>query len=196
MSRFLAASGRRILWLSSLILLLGGTDLANASGACEIAAQAFVNVPTFKNFDLVSKSCKKEHGKKNLLSNSSLIRLNNHAANGNKWAAKYIALHLKYLDGGNLEDAMIALGQFGDSDMKELLMLNHKDIITESNTTRLLVMMPLSVSDNENNQLDLIKQRKSKIFAIHEKELYKIRLLSISALNEMSKTIKNAYNIN
>jgi hypothetical protein len=55
-------------------------------------------------------------------SNSNFDRLTRWVEQGNQWAAEYLAKHLKRLDGGNLEDAFVALGNFSVHNMEEFLM--------------------------------------------------------------------------
>ncbi len=65
-------------------------------------------------------------------SNSNLGRLTHWVKQGSQSAAAYLAKHLKQLDGGNLEDALVALGDFSDHNMEEFLILARKGLLSGS----------------------------------------------------------------
>ena len=83
--------------------------------SCHNAVDAFISLPTENTLAALARL--DEDGCWSVVgpSNPTQDRLNHWVERGNQWAAQYLAKHLKQLDGGNLEDALIALGQFSRS---------------------------------------------------------------------------------
>lgn len=104
-------------------------------------------------------------------SNENLDRLNQSVEAGNQWAAQYSAEHIKDLDGGNLEDALIALGQFSNRNMTRFLLFAKGGILSERELSDALTMLPLSLSDNPDAQLKVLNQRRSKVVSVTRKDL-------------------------
>jgi hypothetical protein len=75
-------------------------------------------------------------------SNTGISQLNHWVEQGNRWAAQYLAKHMKQLDGGNLEDARIAVGQFSDRDMEHLLLFAKKGLLSKRELADALTMLP------------------------------------------------------
>jgi len=75
-------------------------------------------------------------------SNEKLQAMNTLVSNGNHSAAHYLASHLKRLGGGNLEDALIALGQFSEMDMAGFLELTRAHVLTSRESSDALTMLP------------------------------------------------------
>jgi hypothetical protein len=104
-------------------------------------------------------------------SNRSLNQLASWVKQGNRWSAEYLAKHLKRLDGGNLEDALIALGQFSDHDMEQLLSFANSGLLSNHELSDSWTMLPRSLSDNPKDQLTVLGARRRKVMQVSRKDL-------------------------
>lgn len=124
-------------------------------------------------------------------SNPVLGQLNHWAEQGNRWAAQYLAKHARQLDGGNLEDALVALGQFSDHDMERLLIFANKGLLSKRELTDALTMLPSSLSDNPHAQLQLLSTRKSKVTRVTRKDLSQQRAQALTAISDFAAEIRS-----
>lgn len=108
---------------------------------------------------------------------------------GNRWAAQYSAEHLKELDGGNLEDALIALGQFSHHDVQSLLMFANKGLLTKRELADALTMLPLSLSDDPRAQLSSLQARRGKLVKVNRADLQKQRAQALAAIDAFMSEI-------
>jgi hypothetical protein len=158
---------------------------------CQQAADAFLSLPGKRTLATLARvdraGCWSVIGS----SNASLDRLDHWAEEGNRWAAQYLAKHLNQLDGGNLEDALVALGQFSDHDMESLLLFAKKGLLSKQELTDALTMLPLSLSDNPRAQLDLLSARKGKVIHVSRKNLWEQREQSLGAIDEFEAEIRS-----
>jgi hypothetical protein len=122
--------------------------------------------------------------------NENLNRLNRFVEVGNRWAAQYSAEHVKELDGGNLEDALIALGQFSNHNMTRLLLLAKNRLLSERELSDTLTMLPLSLSDNPDAQLKVLNQRRSKVVGVTRKDLMQQRREALAAIDAFASEIR------
>ena len=124
-------------------------------------------------------------------SNENLHRLNRFVEVGNPWAAQYSAEHVKELDGGNLEDALIALGQFSNHNMTRLLLFAKNRLLSERELSDALTMLPLSLSDNPDAQLKALNQRRSKVVGVTRKDLMPQRREALAAIDAFASEIRS-----
>ncbi len=142
-----------------------------ADSVCRGEVDAFLSLPSEHSLAALYRSDRAGCWSVIGLSNTALGQLNHWAEQGNRWAAEYMAKHVKQLDGGNLEDALIALGQFSDHDMKRLLLFANKGLLSKRELTDALTMLPLSLSDNPRAQLALLSARKRRVMHVTRKDL-------------------------
>ncbi len=164
---------------------------APVEAGCGNAVDAFISLPTENSLAVLARLNQDDCWSVVGPSNPTLDRLNYWSERGNRWAAQYLAKHLKQLDGGNLEDALIALGQFSDHDMQRLLLFADKGLLSKRELTHALTMLPLSLSDNPRAQLDLLSARKSKIMGVTRKDLSEQRTLALNAINDFASEIRS-----
>lgn len=129
-----------------------------------------------------------------ILSNANVTRLNELVKSGNRWAAEFSARNLKGLDGGNLEDALVALGQFSEHDMVRLLMFAQAGLLSTNELSDALTMLPLSLSDNPGAQLNLVMTRRNKAAAVREQVLSNQRAQALKALDDFAVEIRSKQN--
>src|ERR1700739_404793 len=117
----------RRLGFAFLLSIIAGRSVSPQASAsstvlgCKDAANAFIALPTKNTLAAVAGPDAATCWAVIASSNADLNHLEHWVEQGNRWAAQYLAKHLKQLDGGNLEDALVALGQFSDHNMERLL---------------------------------------------------------------------------
>jgi len=162
-----------------------------APTGCHEAVDAFLSLPTENTLTGLARldedGCWSVVGS----SNSTQDQLNQWAERGNRWVAEYLAKHLKQLDGGNLEDALVALGQFSDHDMESLLSFSKEGLLSKRELADALTMLPLSVSDDPHAQLELLSARKNKVMCVTRQDLSDQKTQALSAINDFASEIQN-----
>lgn len=117
-------------------------------------------------------------------SDSRLGRLNRSVSNGNPWAAEYLAKHLKRLDGGSLEDSLVALGEFSDQDMERFLALASEGVLSMREMSDALTMLPLKLTDNLPEQLSYLEQRKTEVNRVTRQTVSVQKSAALKALEQ------------
>lgn len=123
-------------------------------------------------------------------SNTDFNRLSEWVGKGNPWAAQYLANHLKRLDGGNLEDALRALGQFSDHDMEGLLILAGRGRLSNGELTDALTMLPLNLSDDSAAQLKSLAARREHVMGVTRKDLTEQKAAALKAIDDFASEIR------
>jgi len=109
---------------------------------------------------------------------------------GNRWAAQYLAEHLKELDGGYLGDSLRALGQFSEHEMEQFLCFKKNDRLTENQFKNALTNLPLSLSDNLDGQLDALKARRERVMQITRDDLTEERDMALKVIDDAVSNLK------
>ena len=178
-----------VLWL---LLVLGRPCQSSRPipHGCRQAVEAFLQNPTEETHNNLALFAREQCWSVFGSSNQKQKQLTESVAGGNRWAAKYLALHLRQIGGGNLEDALISLGQFGDGDMESLLALRKNEILSRRSLAKALVMAPSSLTDKMKAQLDLLEARKSKVIAVSKEDLTSEKAEAIAAIDKVTALIR------
>jgi hypothetical protein len=185
---YIAAVKTAIVLLGVLLTVSNSYSEQPASSDCQSAARRFLTAPDEAKLRALDKSaCFAVINS----SNYKLSRLNSFVEAGNLWAAQYSAEHLKELDGGNLEDALIALGQFSNHDTKRFLLFAKNGLLSERELSDALTMLPLSLSDNAHAQLNELNQRRSKVVGVTQTDLQQQRKLALAAIDGFASEIRS-----
>lgn len=170
-------------------------DAAHAysnSRDCQTSANIFLAHPNQKSSTALGSyaddQCWQIIGK----SNTNLNRLLASVSAGNYYAANYLAANLKFLNGGNLEDALRALGSFSNTHMTDLLAFANKGVISEHELTDALTMLPLSMSDNQAAQLSAMQVRRSRVNQITRSDLANQKSVALKAIDDFIAEIKSS----
>jgi hypothetical protein len=127
-------------------------------------------------------------------SNARLQTVNNLVASGNREAALYLASNLKRLDGGNLEDALVALGHFAELTMAPLLEFARNQVLTNAELSDALTMLPLSSSDDPGVQLAEMEKRRAAVGRVTDRRLTEQKVLALAAIDSFIIEIKRSIN--
>ena len=178
-----------VLWL---LLVLGRPCQSSRPipHGCRQAMAAFLQNPTEETHSNLTLFAGGECWSILGSSNQKQKQLTESVAGGNQWAAKYLALHLRQIGGGNLEDALISLGQFGDRDMESLLMLRKNEILSRHSLEKAVVMVPSSLADELKSQLELLETRKSEVIAVSKEGLMNEKAEAIAAIDKVTALIR------
>ncbi len=151
-----------------------------AGPSCAAAVQTFLDFPSEQTLiPLKNETCWEKIGG----FDPNLDRLEHSAGQGNRWSALYLARHLPQLDGGNLEDALVALGEFSDHDMERLLVFANEGNLSGYELKGALTMLGDSLVDDFPAQLRFLRRRRSKLLRVHRTELSKQRAEGIAAID-------------
>jgi len=111
---------------------------------------------------------------------------------GNISAAKYLASNLKHLDGGNLEDALISLGDYSVTRMASFLDFARTGVITDRELADSLTMLSPSMSDEPKTQLKAMKARHKAVSQVLQSNLSKYKVIALAAIDAALDEIKRA----
>ncbi len=167
------------------------TSPSTTGSTCQKVVDAFITLPSRNALAAVEESddatCWAVLGS----SNTNLNKLEHWVEQGNRWAAEYLSKHLKQLDGGNLEDALVALGQFSNHDMENLLLFAKRGLLSKQELSDALTMLPLSLSDNPKAQLASLSRRKTNLLRVTRKDVSEQRAQALSAIDAFAAEIRS-----
>jgi hypothetical protein len=187
---------RRLGLILLLSIIVGKTSTPQVSASpsihsCQKQVETFLASPAEQTLAAVSGPDEAACWLLIELSNDNFDRLVRSASHGNRWSAQYLAKHLRQLDGGNLEDALVALGQFSDHDMERLLMFAKSGLLSAHSLSNAMKMLPLSLSDDLPAQLKSMNARRKKVLTITREELSEQRTQALKAVDEAISEIKS-----
>lgn len=107
--------------------------------------------------------------------------LDRRAESGQRRAAFCLAVGLRSLDGGELEDALVALGLYGDRHPADLLALTHRGVLSKRSLTDAVGMLPLSLADDPTAQLKAMEARRYRFRRVVALELASERRIAMQA---------------
>lgn len=152
-------------------------------GDCGSAFASFLASPTEKSFFTLRNTKGGACGQKL----DSLDEIFEHVvkltAKGNWWAAMYLGENLHYFDGGNLEDALVALGEFADRDMTRFVLMLHDGHIERQGFVNALQTSPESLTDDFDGQLKSFIQRKRLLLQVNQRSLFAERRLGLDVVS-------------
>lgn len=162
---------------------------------CQHKIALFLSDPSYKNYlelysnesAIANDACWSEI-KRDV---HNLARLYKYTTQGNEWAIKILLEHTSDLDGGELEDAYIALGESFDSKPRVLLREFKKRRMTENQFTQALLMLPLSLTDDVRGELTALKARKKTILSIKDAALNHQKKMAAKVLDSQIEQIIN-----
>ena len=116
--------------------------------------------------------------------------LDRRARAGNGLAASCLASHLHSLDGGELEDGLRALGQYGDRRPAGLLTLAHRGVLSMLSLADAVSMLPLSMSDDMDGQTVAMRARHDRYSRAGEPMLARERSTALRSIDSAVAKIR------
>ena len=110
---------------------------------------------------------------------------------GDHGAAACLARSLHSLDGGELEDALVALGRYGENNPVELLLLAHRGIMAKASMASAVTMLPGSLSDNLEAQAAALEARRSRFTKIGRSDLSAERQIALRSLASAIEEVRS-----
>ena len=103
---------------------------------------------------------------------------------GDRQAALCLTVGLDSLDGGELEDALVALGRFGDHRPAELLELANRGALSNVSLADAVSMLPLSLSlsDDAHAQARAMKARRDRFRNVVQPTLRAERKVAVHSI--------------
>lgn len=177
------------------LLILASMVVAHASSNvqdCQAHANAFLAHPNQKNLALLGQNANDQCWTIIGKSNTSLKALLTSVSSGNYSAASYLAANVKSLGGGNLEDALVALGGFFDTHMTDLLAFANQGLLSEHELTDALTILPLSMSDHQAAQLSTMQGRRNRVDRVARPDLSSQKSAALKAIDDFISEIKSS----
>lgn len=94
-----------------------------------------------------------------------------------------MAPHLKQLDGGNLEDSLIALGMFAKRHPEEFLFLSQNGTISDREFVDSLTMLPSEMTDNLKAQAQEMRARRERIAKVERSDLQEKKDVALKGID-------------
>jgi hypothetical protein len=181
-----------ILAMTVPVLSLGSDKSNRSKSPCEEKLQGFLHAPNAASLAVLKQSKEDDCWSEIGISNERQQALLKYVASGNIPAAQYLAPHVRRLDGGNLEDALIALGQFSGIHMDALFDLVASGALSDGELQRSLIMLPLTLSDEPDAQLAEMKRRRSQADEVSSTALSRYRKAALASIDAFIAEIERA----
>jgi hypothetical protein len=175
-----------------LFLLTSGCTASADAPACAREASDFLMNPNEQTLRLVSgrndEACWALIG----ASSVNLGKLDGSASSGNETATRYLIVHLNKLDGGALENALVALGVFAETKPEGFLRLSRSGELPDRHMRNAVVMLPLELSDDPSAQLRRLMLRKTAFDRIEAPDLAPQKHAALEAIDAHAEEIKRS----
>lgn len=163
------------------------------SEECRSKVASFLDHPISKTYQELDSVGNSEKCWSILKDANNLYRLYEHSSKGNHWAIKVLISHLSGLDGGELEDAYIALGESVDVAPMELLIVFGNHQISNDQFKQALLMLPSILVDNKKGSLARLANRKKLIQSINDSNLQNQKTIATEIISCEIKELKRIW---
>jgi hypothetical protein len=140
--------------------LLYGETSEREDKRCQTAMAHFLSAPSNTTFAAMDRGVDAKCSRYPVEQLQGLDKL---ASHGNRYAAQLLAPQVRLLDGGELEDALRSLGEFGSRHMQEFMAPAVAGALTDRNIADALTMLPLDLEDDFNAQLAELRKRRAAL---------------------------------
>lgn len=163
---------------------------ADDSSGCAKSAKEFLRRPDRTSFAGLGPRHGAECWSTIGATNDSLNALLGSVASGNEWSARYLVGNLDKLDGGNLEDAYIALGLLAERHVEVMFHFNQIGLLSRQDLASALTMLPWDLADDEQGQLRRMVLRRSEIARVRERRFEQEKVFSLRVVDDVIAGIK------
>jgi hypothetical protein len=170
------------------LMLCAATGIARAdenegTSICRKKVEQFLSGPSKRTFLTLRGTADDSACWPEMSKNDKLDRLQRIVERGNPWGARYLVEHLHGLDGGNLEDSFVALGQFGDRRAADLLRFAKMGWLRNRDLANAMTMLPLSTSDDLDEQLKAMQKRRDRMEKVCDKDLADKKTIALETID-------------
>lgn len=117
------------------------------------------------------------------LSSEQSQALDRAAGFGDTRAATCLALGLRSMGGGELEDALVALGRYGDHRPVSVLALTHRGTLSRRSLADAVSMLPLSFADDIGRQKQALESRRNRFRNVSQSQFSAERDLALRSVD-------------
>ncbi len=171
--------------LGIVVTFISTSTLLAQTSSCPDRTETFLRSPTKPNYlAIVGSGAKPVANCWAVVGTSQKNRddLTRLVVQGNPWGIRFVAINLKTLDGGDLEDALRILGEASHSAPGLLLSLNVNGTISDHELAEAATMLPLSFVDKKNESLNELKMRMQGLRSVRDSKLSRPRAYVLKAL--------------
>lgn len=162
---------------------------SDSRSSCKAAIARFLEAPTADGLSAIP-----HHGDEcwSKLKTKQLQALDALVAGGNKYAARLLAPHVRHLEGGELEDALRAVGQFATHAMPDAVDLCLSGALTEREFRDALTMLPVGLEDNFAGQLTELQTRRSAIGELADPRARELKETAAASIDAFISEVERA----
>ena len=156
---------------------------------CKAAITRFLDAPTADSLTGIPRhgdECWSDLKTRQLQSLDALV------AGGNKFAVQLLAPHVRHLDGGELEDALRAVGQFATHAMPDTVELCLSGALTEREFRDALTMLPPGLEDNFTAQLAELRARRAAIEELKDSRAAELKNTATASIDAFISEVERA----
>jgi hypothetical protein len=158
--------------------------------SCRLSIARLLQAPTSSNFAAFQRD--NLDGCWSRVAMEQLQEFDKLVAGGNRPAARFLAQHVRQLDGGELEDALRAFGQFASHHMADFLALSAAGALTERQATNALTMLPLDLDDNFTAQIAALRARRIRLEHVRDPNVQTLKRAAIASIDQFIQEIQRA----
>lgn len=177
-----------------IVALVCISPLSAFSSTCDNKLETFLRSPTKANYILIVGSSRSEAARYcwpvNGMNQKNRDDLTGLVAGGNYWAIQFVAINIKTLDGGELEDALRILGEASHSAPELLLSLNADGTITDYVLSDAVTMLPERFVDKKYESINELKRRAKSLKSVHNNKFLRQRSFVLKQLSDALQELK------
>ena len=132
-------------------------------------------------------------GGRQYVSKNVLEKVLGKVSNANKWAAVVIASNLRKLDGGDLEDSLVALGVTINKTPSLLLSFYRDGVINKIELESCCRSTPLDLPENARAHLSYLQKRKRSVSSVKTASLQIARSMALIYIEEAIQEVRNTW---
>lgn len=164
---------------------------------CSPPIELFLNNPNYRNYLMVidQTTVKQNENCWEVLksNNKYLLKLYKNARRGSRWSIEIVAKHLSSLDGGNLEDAFVALGESIDVAPNVIFSLYKNQNITKNQFEKIITTLSLKYVDDKKGKIKALETRQIYIKKYTTKKYIEQKNEAISILTYKIESINKIW---
>jgi len=172
-------------------IVVGSGCKSRASDCSALVAQ-FLNKPSSESREGLERADSGACSKQATDIDENFHRLVMTVSSGSDAAAEFLAAQVASIDGGQLEDALIAIGSYSERNLQGLLRLAQLKKISEKHLSESLVATPLSLADKFADQVAVLSGRRELVSKLSDPSLSYLKTQLLQTLDAAIAETKRA----